>query len=404
MIPISLIKQTFSPSDGNLSMLSSRRKRLWELPWHIHCPVIGVCLPLQRLRRIAAKVAPELNGCDDYALHSAAVQLARQRNKLSEALNGELNQCYAVVIRSLRREHDCNKLSTCWKASVGFGELSGALWAIVTHPACDANLTESLSQQLHMIQHQAGASLRVDINRFHALQDENSVLANALACTQRRCERVVREKITAIDYLRSELLRLRAALISKDTELESLRTELQADKSTCCQSPMTDRLAQQLAYQEERCARLTLENARLSKALAKGAAISPSVLSSRLAKASADITVEGTPLAEVALNGHRILCVGGRESAVVTYRKLIEQAGGKFFHHDGGLEDRFGQLDSALGSADLVICQTGCISHNAYWRVKDHCKRTGKRCAFVETPSAAGLARGLHELLTDVPE
>jgi len=45
-----------------------------------------------------------------------------------------------------------------------------------------------------------------------------------------------------------------------------------------------------------------------------------------------------------------------------------------------------------------VICQAGCISHGAYWRVKEHCKRTGKRCVFVESPSAAGLKRALAEL------
>jgi hypothetical protein len=42
-----------------------------------------------------------------------------------------------------------------------------------------------------------------------------------------------------------------------------------------------------------------------------------------------------------------------------------------------------------------VICQTGCVSHGAYWRVKDHCRRTGKRCVFVETPSRHSLARAL---------
>jgi len=30
--------------------------------------------------------------------------------------------------------------------------------------------------------------------------------------------------------------------------------------------------------------------------------------------------------------------------------------------------------------------------------VKDHCKRTGKRCVFVETPSSAGIKRALIEL------
>jgi hypothetical protein len=51
-----------------------------------------------------------------------------------------------------------------------------------------------------------------------------------------------------------------------------------------------------------------------------------------------------------------------------------------------------------LAAADLVICQTGCISHDAYWRVKDHCKRTGKRCVFVENPSRSGLQRALLSL------
>ena len=45
-----------------------------------------------------------------------------------------------------------------------------------------------------------------------------------------------------------------------------------------------------------------------------------------------------------------------------------------------------------------MICQTGCLSHNAYWHVKDHCKRTGKRCVYVDKPSVAHFARGLAQL------
>lgn len=45
-------------------------------------------------------------------------------------------------------------------------------------------------------------------------------------------------------------------------------------------------------------------------------------------------------------------------------------------------------FDASLRAADLVICQTGCISHDAYWRVQDHCKRTGKPCVLVDQPQA----------------
>ncbi|WP_460483449.1 DUF2325 domain-containing protein [Comamonas humi] len=50
-------------------------------------------------------------------------------------------------------------------------------------------------------------------------------------------------------------------------------------------------------------------------------------------------------------------------------------------------------LESSLRTADLVICQTGCIAHGAYWRVEDHCKRTGKPCVLVEQPEALRIVR-----------
>ncbi|MFY9511724.1 MAG: DUF2325 domain-containing protein, partial [Rubrivivax sp.] len=98
------------------------------------------------------------------------------------------------------------------------------------------------------------------------------------------------------------------------------------------------------------------------------------------------------------LHDRAVLCVGGRPASVPVYRQLIEGTGGRFLHHDGGSEDNPARLDATLAAADLVICQTGCISHDAYWRVKDHCKRTGKRCVFVDSPSGAGLKRALLSL------
>jgi hypothetical protein len=93
-----------------------------------------------------------------------------------------------------------------------------------------------------------------------------------------------------------------------------------------------------------------------------------------------------------------VLCVGGRPASVPIYRDLIERTGGRFLHHDGGDEDSTAKLDATLAAADLVICQAGCISHGAYWRVKDHCKRTGKRCVYLEQPSVAGFVRSLAAL------
>jgi hypothetical protein len=110
-----------------------------------------------------------------------------------------------------------------------------------------------------------------------------------------------------------------------------------------------------------------------------------------------DIKSHRTIPITVHLQQKNVLCVGGRSGNVASYRDLIERVGGHFAHHDGGMEDSQSLLDSSLAAADLVICQTGCISHNAYWRVKEFCKRTGKRCVFVENPSVSSLARGLEQ-------
>ncbi len=50
------------------------------------------------------------------------------------------------------------------------------------------------------------------------------------------------------------------------------------------------------------------------------------------------------------------------------------------------------QLTEALAAADLVLCQTGCLSHDDYWRVQDYCARSGKRCLLLAKEEAAAPA------------
>ncbi len=53
-------------------------------------------------------------------------------------------------------------------------------------------------------------------------------------------------------------------------------------------------------------------------------------------------------------------------------------------------------LEERLVEADLVICQTGCLSHQAYWRVQDHCRRHNKPCVLVAEPDALRIIR-IHQ-------
>lgn len=107
-------------------------------------------------------------------------------------------------------------------------------------------------------------------------------------------------------------------------------------------------------------------------------------------------------IGEDTLSGRSVLCVGGRTGAAHHYRKLVERPGGRFMHHDGGMEENLARLDGSIAAADAVICQAGCISHNAYWRVKELCKRTGKPCLYLKTPCLSTFVRGLEQLAQPV--
>lgn len=61
------------------------------------------------------------------------------------------------------------------------------------------------------------------------------------------------------------------------------------------------------------------------------------------------------------------------------------------------------RMPASLAAADLVICQTGCVSHGAYWRVHEHCKRTGKQCVLVDQPQAMHFVRSIGQSVPPVP-
>lgn len=78
------------------------------------------------------------------------------------------------------------------------------------------------------------------------------------------------------------------------------------------------------------------------------------------------------------LTGRLILYVGGRHQHVAHLRRLVEERGGDFVHHDGGVEQSMSKLASRLERADAVLFPVGCVSHQAQSKVKDLCRRLEK--------------------------
>jgi Uncharacterized protein conserved in bacteria (DUF2325) len=371
----------------------TRRRRIWELGGHAHCPVIGVCLPMAALRRLARKVLGGDPVADDYELHCGMVGDCKSRTRMAEAVQRELDRRFMLPLRRAAVAKTPEALDAWWQAQAASKDLPGALWATLTHARCNAALEHQVLGQIHMLQHQVGMATREELGRVEALLEDRHQLTCQLADVQRRSTRQAAEHAERVDALQAEVMLLRGQRLAANSSLALLREDLQTLRDAVPDLESRSTLAQRSAEQAERITALqrALQQARSEI----------DQLNARIAAAPPPPEpVAGTePLpAPVALDNRAVLCVGGRTASVPVYRRLVEGCGGRFLHHDGGEEHSTAQLDSTLAAADLVICQAGCVSHNAYWRVKDHCKRTGKRCVFVETPSAAGLQRALADI------
>ncbi|UGQ45045.1 DUF2325 domain-containing protein [Massilia endophytica] len=376
---------------------SPRRRRLWDLGHACHCPLIGTGLPLGALRKLVGKVTGGTVMADDYEVHVGVVSECGTRNRLSEAVQKELDRRYAPVLLRFRQARSSEQLAQLWQAAVAGGaEVPGAFWAALTHVRCTAALEEKMCRDLHMIQHQAGACARADIHRFHAVLDEKAQLEQEMARLRQRSAAMQLERREEQERHAAQAMQLRAQLVGRDSMIDSLRQELEHLRASIPGLASRERLQQQLALSLDREHGLRQQVAELKRELADAAAAARAAESIASAESSEPPPAAAPLLPQLAERS--VLCVGGRNGSVAGYRMLVERSGAQFAHHDGGLEDNAGRLESSLAAADLVICQTGCISHSAYWRVKDFCKRTGKRCVFVDNPSLSSLQRGLEEL------
>jgi hypothetical protein len=194
---------------------------------------------------------------------------------------------------------------------------------------------------------------------------EHAVLLRAYARVQERCSRLLVEQAARVERLEAQIVRLRGALVARDSALAIVREELAARAAVGGALPK-----------------------RLSTLLSPGSRrhlIMPAPQAPQAPHAS---QAAQAPQVPSDLREKAVLCVGQEEEAEEPSlaRQLVEIAGGRYLHHDGGDHADDPALEASLRAADLVICQTGCVSHGAYWRVQDHCRRTGKPCVLVGEP------------------
>lgn len=180
------------------------------------------------------------------------------------------------------------------------------------------------------------------LSETEQLRSEHAALLQAYGRIQADCSQRLQRQARRIEQLEAALTQARIGIILRDTR-QAWLADTQQNLTLDAKLPPRRLLARQVEQLLERVRQLTRQ---------RSAAAGP----------------------------RAVLSLGQDAGATRLARQLVEVGGGRFLTHEG--DER--ALEASLRAADLVICQTGCLSHDAYWRVHDHCKRTGKPCVMLD--------------------
>ena len=371
-----------------------QRRKLWELTPHLHCSIIGTCLGLGDLRalarRLARHVAEDLGEASDHTLHVAVVKLARHRDVAGKLLHKCLDSRHAAAVRRFAEAKDTPALEALWVKAIKEGEVPGAYWAALTHPASDDRLLNRMVGEVHMLSHLVGASNRADLRRLHDLEQQDAGRRDQMAALRQRHRGRLAERDTRIQRLEGELatVQLRLACCGErpaEPMSGDLLKERQArERAEARLAEVEAELAvarQQLAEAEALQVRLRTQVASLEESLADLVAPEP----------SDDLVMD-----RHSLGGSHVLLVGGRGGQVDTSRSLVERMHGVFLHHDGGIDDNISILPGLVSRADLVVVPMDCVSHEAVRAVKRSAARLGKPWRPLRTASLAAVADAIQ--------
>lgn len=380
--------------------------RLWELGEQFTCPVVGTCLSIEEVRQLARKHDLIEAQASDYEAHTLVVGHCKSRNPLAEDVQRALDRKHALWRARFAKAKSEEAVDAIWQEALDRGEAAGAFWALLTCRAVNERLRRRAYEDIHMLSHQVGAGVRVDLKRTAALQARVVELEAQLERTRARADRAVADNTRNVGLLWQQVaeareradeldgLRRRVERLESGAEFEALRRRL--DEFTR-QARELEALRERAAGFEAKLAQAEAQRRRLEQALAD-AEDEREALERFAADILGRVSCPNEPASCLNFGGRRLLCVGGRANLVAQYRALVERAGGVFEWHDGGREEAVSRLPDLLARQDAVICPADCVSHSAYYQLKRYCKLSGTPCLMLKGSGLGSFAEGLRRL------
>lgn len=383
--------RTLAPRRRDLSLLAEQplaprplvrqRTKIWEFGTNLHCSIVGTCLSTAELRQVLLKIGvKEAAAASEHDVHASGVLIAGKHQDGARRLHKALDRRHRIAINRFDRAKSVTEVQALWREFVQAGDIPGAYWAALTHPATTDALVREIFAEVHMLSHLVGAANRADIRRLRQLEAENAELQEKVERQQRQ----LRDAIVARD---ATIRELRGALETRIGQRAEAEGEPHAPESNAGWEVVATDLNVRLARSE---ARRTSVESRLMAARAalarerearKEAEERERVLRDELEAIEASLTSGDSgdgrePSCD--LSGRTLLYVGGRPAQIAHIRAAAERQGAALLHHDGGIEERGGLLPGLVSRADAVLFPVDCISHAAMSALKRLCRQMDK--------------------------
>jgi uncharacterized protein DUF2325 len=371
---------------------STRRTRIWEFSQNLHCSIIGTCLSTAELRQTLTRLGLARSDWTDHDLHHKAVSLAAKHDQAAKLLHKALDRRHKLPISQFAKARTEAELSSLWRDALKRGDIPGAYWAVMTHPATTHSLVRQVFGEVHMLSHLVGAANRADIRRLCELEQHNAELEAKLRRQQEALHQAVVTREATIHDLRQSLReRLTEEPPAASDDASAALKSLVADLEKRLASENRRRVSaegQLLRTRDE----LTRERAA-REALADEAAS----LRGELSAIETDLQPE-SPEPPWRIDGLSLLYVGGRPNQVAHLRALSESRGAELLHHDGGIEHHPDLLAGLTSRADVVLFPVDCVSHDAALTAKRLCRQMARRFIPLRSASTTSFLAALRPL------
>ena len=403
---LSVAPATSAVSDDELAAMltapAKRRSRIWELAPNLHCSIIGTCLTTRELRQIVGRMTGrDVAALDEHEVHGDGVRLAGRHDDGGKLLQKALDKRHHAALNRFAQARTVDAVAGLWDEAKRAGEIPGAYWAALSHPAATDKLVKQVFADVHMLSHLVGAANRADIRRLTALEKENTEL-------ERKLEKS-RSHIQASD---ATIRQLDAALAAAIARANDQPAATAPDDETAALRRLVGEMDGRLRSEAARRLRAEQRAEKAQRDLADSdaarhqAEVRATALAEELAALEAEISpselVRQEP-AQVPSGVRSLLYVGGRPGEMQRLRAFADRSAIELLHHDGGIEDRTGLLAGLISRADVACFPVDCVSHDAAASVKRLCRQAGKPYVPLRSVGIGSLLAGLGRLGHTLP-